>query len=308
MILRFDARTPALCLTALLLPLTALAQAPAQAPVPQEQPPSQNTTQRPPQIPPSGKKPTVPDYPDPRTFTVGIWGWAVIPGTGPDIIGGKAATGYETLNSLGKDHDTPGIDVSIPVTRTAELRFEGFLSKGDATQTSPAATTIFATAYDKGDFLNTQYQITALKLSYDDLLYPFKFPVSRFRVKSLWEVQFLSAQGTIDAPFKANTTDSSGDLISNSASGTRTIILPTFGGAAEYALTPHILLRADASGFGLPHRAEIWDAEAYVSYRRKKLEFRGGYKILHFKSSPQIDEYMEGTVQGGFVGVRYHFQ
>jgi hypothetical protein len=308
LILRFDARTPALCLTALLLPLNAMAQAPAQAPVPQEQPPSQNTTQRPPQIPPSGKKPTVPDYPDPRTITVGIWGWAVIPGNGPDIIGGKQATGFETLDSLGKDHNTPGVDVSIPVTRTAELRFEGFLSKGDATQDAPAATTIFATAYAKGDFLNTQYQITAMKLSYDDLLYPFKFPVSRFRVKSLWEAQFLAAQGTIDAPFKANTTDSSGNLISNSASGTRTIILPTFGAAAEYALTPHILVRADASGFGLPHRAEIWDAEAYVSYRRNKLEFRGGYKILHFKSSPQIDEYMEGTVQGGFVGVRYHFQ
>ena len=308
MILRFDACTPALCLTALLLPLTAMAQAPAQPPVPQEQPPSQNTTQRPPQIPPSGKKPAVPDYPDPRTFTVGVWGWAVIPGNGPDIIGGKAATGFETLDSLGKDHNTPGIDVSVPVTRTAEIRFEGFLSKGDATQTAPAATTIFATAYVKGDFLNTQYQITAMKLSYDDLLYPFKFPVSRFRVKSLWEAQFISAQGTVDAPFKANTTDSSGNLISNEGSGTRTIILPTFGAAAEYALTPHILLRADASGFGLPHRAEIWDAEAYVSYRRNKLEFRGGYKILHFKSSPQVEEYLEGTVQGGFVGVRYHFQ
>ncbi len=297
-----------MCLTALLFPLTALAQAPPQAPVPQEQPPSQNTTQRPPQVPPTGKKPTVPDYPDPRSFTLCVWGWVVIPGNGPDIIGGQAATGYETLNSLGKDHNTPGIDISVRVTRTAVISFEGFLSKGDGSQTAPADTTIFATTYSKGDFLNTQYQITALKLSYDDLLYPFKFPVARFRVKSLWEAQFVSSQGTIDAPFKANTTDSSGNLISNASSGTRTIILPTFGAAVEYALTPHVLLRADASGFGLPHRADIWDAEAYVSYRRKKLEFRGGYKILHFKSSPQIDEYMIGTVQGGFVGVRYHFQ
>jgi hypothetical protein len=307
LILRFDARVPALCLTALILPLAAMAQE-GSAPVPQQQLPGQSTTQRPPEVPTTSKKPKVPDYPDKRTITIGLWGWAVIPGTGPDIIGGKAATGFETLDSLGKDHNTPGVEVSVPVTRTAEIHFEGFLSKGDATQNASVPTTIFATSYNTGDFLSTQYQITSMKLTYDDLLYPFKFPVSKLRFKSLWEVQYLAAEGTIDAPFKANTTDSSGNLISNSANGTRTIILPTFGGAVEYAIKPQVLLRADASGFGLPHRAELWDAEAFVAYRRNKLEFRGGFKILHFKSSPQIDEYMEGTVQGGFVGVRYHWQ
>jgi hypothetical protein len=287
------------------IPVASVAQ---EAPAPQQQPPSQTTAQRPPQPPPASAKSKEPDYPDPRTFTVGVWGWLVIPGNGPDIIGGKAATGYSTLNDLGGNHNTPGIDVSLPVTRTAELRFEGFLSKGDGTQFAPAATTLFSTAFNKGDFLSTQYQITALKLTYDDLLYPFRFPVSRFRLKSLWEVQYVASQATIDAPLKGNMTDSSGNLISNEGSGTRTIILPTFGGAAEYALTPHVLLRADASGFGLPHRADIWDAQAFVSYRRGRLEFRGGYKILHFKSSPQVDQYMIGTIQGGFVGVRYHWK
>lgn len=307
-----------MCLTVLCLPLAALAQgtpaAPQQTapqvappPAPPLTPPSTPEQQHP-QLPPSGKNPKVPDYPDPRTFTIGVWGWGTIPGKGPDIIGGKQATGYETLGELGPDHVTPGIDASIPVTRTAEIRFEGFISKGDASQYASTNTTIFGTSYNTGDYLNTQYQITSLKLTYDDLLYPFKFPVAKLRFKSLWEVQYLAANGTIDAPYKANAEDSSGNLISNSAYGTRTIILPTFGLAAEYAIRPHILLRADASAFGLPHRAELWDAQAYIAYRRNKLEFRGGFKILHFKSSPQIDEYMQGTVQGGFFEAMYHWQ
>jgi len=304
LILRFfDVRIPALCLTALCLPLFAPGQEPAAPATQPPAPPAPAVTQP----AASGKTPAVPDYADKRTLTFGVWGWATIPGTGPDIIGGQAATGFETLDSLGKYHLTPGVEASLPVTRTAEIHFEGFLSKGDGTQNAPANTALFSTGFNTGDFLSTQFQITSLRLSYEDLLYPFKFPVAKFRVRSLWEVQYLAMQGTVDAPLRANTADSSGNLISNSGSGTRTIILPTFGLAAEYAISPHVLLRAAASGFGLPHRAEIYDGEATVSYRMNRIEIRGGYKFVHFKSSPRIDEYVMGTVQGGFVGVRYHW-
>jgi hypothetical protein len=267
---------------------------------------SQDTQQQaPPQLPP--KKPTVPDYPERRTLTIGIFGWGTIPGAGPDVVGGKAATTYSTLDHLGKDHLTPGVEVFFPITRTGELHLEGFLSKGDGTQTAPANTTLFgSTSYSKGDFLSTQYQITSAKLYLDDLLYPFKFPVQKFRLKSLWEVQWLSAQATIDAPLKA-TTDSSGNAVSNTISGTRSVILPTFGIAAEYAPSAHVLLRAAASGFGIPHHSDLWDAEATVSYRRHSWELRGGYKITHFKTSPQKDEFLVGDIQGGFIGLRYHW-
>ncbi|MDE3195705.1 MAG: hypothetical protein KGN84_05135, partial [Acidobacteriota bacterium] len=261
-----------------------------------------------PQVPlPPPKKSTVPDYPDPRTFYIGIWGWQPIPGNGPDIIGGALALGYSTLNHLGKDHLTPGLELAIPITRTGELHVEGFQSKGDGTQIAAVATGPFGTSLNAGDFVSTSYKVTSAKIYLDDLLFPYKFPVSKFRLKSLWEVQWVGVKGVIDAPL-APQFDSSNNPITTSAAGSRTIITPTFGLAAEYAIAPHVLLRAAGSGFGLPHRAELWDAEGTVSYRRKAWELRAGYKIMHFKTNPQKDEYIQGTIDGGFVGLRYHWQ
>jgi hypothetical protein len=285
----------------------------SQTPPPAGQAPAQSASQapaQPPTAPPasSGKHPAVPDYPDPRNLTVGLFYWLALPVNKLDVIGGQAATTYSTLDNLGKEHFAPGVEVSLPLTRTGVLRFEGFLAKGDGTQNAPAATAPFATSYNYGDFLSTQYQITALKLSYDDLLYPFKFPVSKFRMKSLWEVQYIAVQGTFDAPLKAITTDSSGDIISNSVSGTKNVILPSFGLAAEYAIRPHVLLRGEASGFGFPHHSYVWDAQGYVAYRRKSLEFRAGYKAIGLKTGPKTDEYFRDLISGGFIGLLYHWQ
>jgi hypothetical protein len=287
-----------------LLPVALCAQNPAGTPPPAGAPTSTQGQTPPPQPP---KKSTEPDYPDPRTLTVGISYWLTLPSPQPNLIGGLAATSYSTLDGLGKPKFVPGLEISYPITRTGELHFEGFEAKGDGTQTAPAATALFATGYNKGDFLSTQYQITSGKLYLDDLLHPFKFPVEKFRLKSLWEVQYLGIMSTIDAPLKTTST-SSGTLVSNTTSGSRNLILPTFGIAAEYAISPHVLLRADASGFGLPHRAELWDAEGTISYRRSKTwEIRAGFKVLHFKTSPQKDEYVTDTISGGFVGLRYHW-
>ncbi len=307
MILRsFDIPVPALCL-GILIPLLAAAQLPPAAPAPAPPNPSAPAAPAAPQPPTAAKKPTGPDYPDRRTLTIGVFDWAALPGTGPDLKGGLAATGYETLDSLGKYHlTTPGFEVSLPVTRTGVVHAEGFLSKGDGTQTATVTTTIFSTAYSPGDLLSTQYQITSAKIYYEDLLWPFKFPVAKFRLRSLWEAQWVAVNSTIDAPLKMVAADSSGNPISNTGNGTRTIILPTLGIAAEYALAPHVLLRAAGSGFGIPHRADLWDAEATASFRHGHWEVVGGFKALHFKSSPQIDEYVSGSIEGGFVGFRWH--
>ncbi len=284
---------PALCLIAF-TPFAAIAQ---QDPAPAPAPPPAAATQAP--------KQTAPDYPDPRTFTVGIYYWITIPGNGPDLREGKAGTAFGTLNSLGGDHRTPGVEISMPVTRTGVVHFEGFLSKGDGKQIAPADTTVFAAGFNKGDSLSTQYQITAGKLYLEDLLHPFKFPLARFRLKSLWEVQYISIKSTIDAPAKPPAT--TGGVVGLTGTGSRNIIFPTFGLAAEYDLAPHLTFRVAGSGFGLPHRAEILDAEATLSYRRNHLEIVGGAKALHFKTSPKKDEYVTETLDGGFVGLRWHF-
>ena len=266
-------------------------------------------TQQPDQTSAPAKKSTVPDYPDPRTLTVGIFGWATLPSPQPNLIGGVQAVSYSTLDGLGKQHPSSfGVEASYPITRTGELHFEGFEAKGDGSQDAPTNTTLFSTGYTKGTYLSTQYQIRGGKLYLEDLLHPFKFPVEKFRLKSLWEVQYVTITGTIDAPLAPATADSSGSLIATSGTGSRDLILPTFGLAAEYAVSPHVLLRGAATGFGIPHHSELWDAEGTISYRRKVWEFRAGYKVLHFKTSPQKDEYFTDTLSGGFVGVRYHWQ
>ncbi|HWE00534.1 MAG TPA: hypothetical protein VG345_15890 [Bryobacteraceae bacterium] len=273
----------------------------------QQQTPAERQAAQTPAAPPlQPKAARVPDYPDPRTLTIGVFYWLTIPGTGANLETGHQAFDLETLKHLGPDHKTPGIFISIPITRTAEIKFEGWETKGDGNQTATKTLDLFSTTINPGDYLATQYQIKAGKLYLDDLLWPYKFPVSRFRLKSLWEVQWISVSTTIDAPLVAAVESSSG-ISFETATGSRQVILPSFGLAAEYALTPHTLFRAAATGFGLPHRADIWDAEATLSYRRRKWEILAGFKAMHFKTTPQQTEFIADTLSGGFVGVNWHF-
>jgi hypothetical protein len=281
---------PALCLS--LLTGFAIAQDPANPPA---QTSSAATAQQ------DSKQPKVPDYPDPRSLSIELFYWLTIPGVGPDIQGGTQATGYSSLFGLGKHKYGPGLDVRLPITRTGELRFEGFLVKGTGDQKAPLDTTIFGTSFSKGDYLATQYQISSGKLYLDDLLYPFKFPVSKLRFKSLWAIRYLRAKSTVDAPLSTSTN-------TTTATGSRQIILPEFGLAAEYAVSPHVLLRVDGSGFGIPHKSFVWDGNAIISYRHGQWSVEGGYKALGFKTTPNKDEFINDIMQGGFVGIRYNWK
>ena len=288
--LRFDIRVLPFAIALLALP--AIAQVP-DSPSPVAPAPAQT----PQTAPAQAQKPAVPDYPDPRTITVGVFYWLTGPGTDPNLLTGRAATDLETLNDLGKPHKSPDVQIDVPITRTGQLRFEGFLTKGTGNQTSTTSTDLFGTQFNVGDKLSTQYQITGAKLYLEDLLFPHKFPVAKFRVRSLWEVQFVQIKSTIDAPLVT---------AGETGTGTQKLIFPTFGLAAEYALTPHILLRAAGSGFGLYHKADLWDGEATVSYRRGPIEIVGGGKAFHFKTSPNSTEYVTATLTGAFVGLRWH--
>ena len=251
-----------------------------------------------PQTPPQQQKASAPDYPDPRTLTLGIFYWATGPGTNPGVFGGRKATDFAALPDLGRPHRSPGAEISFPISRTGSLHAQYFQTKGDADQIAATSPVLFGTQFTKGDALATQFQIKSAKLYLDDLLFPHKFPVARFRLKSLWGVQFVKDYAVIDKPGLTPTT----------GAGTKQLILPSIGMAAEYAVTPHVLFRVDGSGFGLYHRSDLWDASATLSWRRGRMEILGGGKAFHFKTSPNTDEYMTATLTGGFVGVRYHWR
>ncbi len=244
----------------------------------------------------------MPDYPEPRTLTFGAYYWALDTGLTPNLHGGSQAPDYETLYDTGKPRPAaPGVEISVPITRTGTLNFEIFEARGDGSQTAPVALDLFGQLFSQGDPLASQYGLLASKLYLDDLLFPHKFPVAKFRLKSLWEFEWVHMKSIIDDPLLENT--SSEEL----AIGTRQIFLPVFGLAAEYQLTPHILARVDISGFGFPHKANVWDANATLSYRHGSWEVFGGGKVWHFKTSPNNTEYLVDTLAGIQAGLRWHW-
>jgi hypothetical protein len=277
---------------------------PAMGQEPQSQPPAAPPIQNPAAQTPA-PQPTGPDYPDPRTFTLGIFYWATGPGQQTSYYGGSQATDYETLTNWGRAKRTPGLEASFPISRTGELRAEYFRTQGDGNQIASKQLDIFGSGYAPGTLLSTQYKIQSVKFYLDDLLYPHKFPVAKFRLKALYEVEYVQVKGVIDAPALEAALMALSE--SASANSSKQIILPVFGIAAEYALSPHLLFRADASGFGLPHKSVLWDAEATIAYRRGAWELRGGGKAFHAKTSPNSTEYSSTTLAGAFVGLRYHW-
>ncbi len=284
--IRFDIRVFPLAVALTALPVMAQVTPETSAPNAAQAAPAQKTR--------------VPDYPEPRTFTIGLFYW-LSAGTQPSLYSGHKATDDETLQNLGKSKKTPGIELSIPITRTGEIKFEYSRTQGDGNQTAPAALNIVDTSIARGDYLATQYKMQRAKVSFEDLLFPHKFPVAKFRLKSLWGAQLVHIRNTVDAPL----VDATG--VKETASGSKEVMLPTLGMAAEYALTPHILLRADGSGFGLYHKADIWDANAIISFRKGPVEVLGGARALHFKTSPNTVEFETATFTGAFAGLRWHW-
>lgn len=252
--------------------------------------------------PPSAPAKNEPDYPEPRTLTVGAFYWFTGPGTDPGLFGGGQAFTYANVPDLGRPHRTPGFELFFPISRTGELHVEVLRTVGLGNPTTPVATSAFTTPFSAGDYLSTNYRISQGKVYLDDLLFPHKFPVAKFRLKALYEFSYTSIRGSVDAPIEDALGTGAG-----AGQGTRTIFYPELGVAPEYALTPHVLLRASAAGFAFPGKAVITDGEATIGYRHGFLEVRGGVKFLHFKTSPKTDNYFRGTLTGAFVDLRIHY-
>lgn len=303
-------RASALSPVVFLVISTAFGQvAPPVAGVPPVTPPSTQQPTAPPTAAPPAKN--VPDYPEPRTLTLGVFYWDTGPGINPSIYGGSQATQtdslgvttsqYSNFSDLGRAHRTPGFEIYFPITRTGELHIEAFKTVGNGDQIAPVNTTVFQQSVPQGAYVATQWNMERAKVYLDDLLWPEKFPVPKFRLKSLWEVQWMQIHSSVDTPIL----DATGN--GAPATGTRSIIYPELGVAAEYQLTRHVLLRASLAGFGFPHKADIADADATISYRRGLWEVRAGGQMMHYKTSTDNLEYLVGTMTGVFVGLRFHW-
>jgi hypothetical protein len=264
------------------------------------------TVQTPASAPPPASQ--EPDYPDRRSFLIGIRGLTLLQNDGPDLRGGKLAATIgvnESLAGIG----TPAryafeAEVGIPITRTGVLYADFDRFRGDRVQVLPADAFLNSIQFKAGDLMRSTFKFTTGRVYLDDLLFPHKFPVSRLRFKSIWGIRYISVQQTVVSPSQD---EASGILDGSYGVGDGHIFYPEFGLAMEYAVSRHSLLRVEGAGFAFPHHSTISEGSATYSYRHNHVEVLMGVKAMHFKTSPQKEQYMLGTFVAPFVGLRWFF-
>ena len=298
---------------------------PAQQPTPpppapaQQQPPPEAGTQpqlhgRIPEPPPP--PPKVPDVrrPGESGYYIGLSAW--MPTEQPIFDRGSASTfsGNSRLTMQGKPKYADNIEIGMAAGLHNSLRLSLNSMGASGDFTAPAALVAWSQAYAAGTYISTNYKFVNAKLSYEYLTWPYPVGSKKFRLKTLWQVQYTSVQSTFDSP--KNYYDSLGNLIIDPASGnpinlsgagTRFFVSPTFGLGGHYYSSRHVRFEVNGSGFAVPHHWTIWDTDATLNLRfLGHVELRVGAKAFHFKTSPSAAFFLRGTMASAFVGVRWY--
>lgn len=229
----------------------------------------------------------------------------------PGLKGGASAanagSGFQNLDYPGNSDYGLGAEAGIPTGHSNTLRVSYFRVLGNANSTVGAnGTTVYSEPYSAGDYLVQHYNLQMIKISWDYLSYTWRRKSGNIHFKTLYEFQYVNFGTSLYAPFVPITTDAAGNTDTNSSSGSQHVFLPTLGGELEQSLGGKFRWEIKGSGFGIPHHSVIWDAQADIAFRLNKFELIAGEKAYHFKSSPQGDQYVEDTLQGVFVGLRYY--
>ena len=289
-------------------------QAPAQQPpaTPPQQP-QQPPAETPPELqtqrvklPPPPPKVVDVRMPGEAGYYVGITGW--LPGGQIFTDKGHAAnfTDPSKLQLAGKVQASPAVEIGIAAGLHNSIRVSYFSTKRSGTTTAPTELVIFSQTYAAGDQLSTNGKLSDYKLSYEYLTWPYPVEARHFRLKTLYQVQYITVKTTFDAPIRSATPDSAGNFTSYSAIGSKGYITPALGlGFHEYA-SRNFRLEANVSGFMLPHRWQLLDTDATIAYRAGHLELRAGAKGFIFRTSPKSDYFYRGTVGGVMLGVRWY--
>lgn len=262
--------------------------------------------------------PPIPKVPDVRQpgetgYFIGVMGW--FPTQQPSFNKGRgAAFTEESKNTFqGKPKYAKGAEIGIAMGLHNALRLSYFDMRATGDFTAGNDIHIFDQTYEKNTLVTSDYRLQHGKLSFDYLTWPFPVASRRFRLKTLWAVQYTAIRAGYDAPKKPLVddngfplVDASGNPISYGAQGTRYILSPMFGLGAAYYSGRHFRVEANASGWTFPQRHSVWDADASANIRQGRLEFRFGVKGFHFKTTTNSDFYMKGTFYSGFAGIRWY--
>ena len=313
-------RTGLLCLALLCTSTFVRAQAPQDAAAEDQQPaapqapaPQQPPAETPPQpesvrlkLPPPPPKVVDVRMPGEAGYYVGITGWLPIGPSWVDKGHSAAFTDPSKLQLAGKSKGAFGAEIGVAAGLHNSVRVSFFQAKQSGTTTAPNELVIFTKTYNAGDQLSTDVKLSDYKVSYEYLTWPYPVEARHFRLKTLWQVQYITMKGNFDAPIRSATPDSAGNFTSYTATGSKGFITPALGlGVHEYA-TRNFRFEANVSGFMLPHRWQLVDSDATIAYRAGRLELRAGAKAFLFRTSPKTDYFFRGTVGGAFVGLRWY--
>jgi len=291
-----------------------------------QQPPKPEDRQAPPG---SASRPTIqqPPPPPPKLPDVrqqGETGWWIgvnvgFPKQQPSFDKGRGATFTEP--SMVEMQGTPKyagnveLGAAVGLHNTLRFSYNDIRATGNI-QSTPGTLHLWDQTYDPGTYLATTYRVQNAKASFDFLTWPYPVESRRFRLKTLWQVQYTSIRTVFDAPkaplFDPTTgaplVDASGNPISYAGIGTKWFIYPEFGLGAAYYAGRHFRWEANGAGFTWPHHSTVWDADTSANFKYGHLELRVGAKAFHFKTSTNADFYGKGTFASAFVGVRWYSQ
>lgn len=247
-----------------------------------------------------------------RFFSVeGTYSWV----QGQPTLAGGAGFGYATgsvLDYTGKNTASYSASMIIPMPARADLRFSYYHFLGSGAQTlnlgtlSLVGATYFDVPYAQGTYLAPSYSFQQGEASYEYLSLPWPVETHKFRLYTLFNMDYFKVSTVINAPYLSSV-DSNGNEVTTISSGSKNIIFPSFGLKIEYPLAKNVRLEASASGFGIPHHAGFWEADANAAVHiTRKIEFVLGARALYYKTSPQGNEYFYQTVLEPYGGLRYY--
>jgi hypothetical protein len=288
---------------------------PPQLPPAQQAAPDQPTSTAPIVVAP----PELPKYPDVRLpgeygFYLGLDSWS--PQEHPIFNAGhNSGNIYPSYVEMqGKAKYGKGAEFGLALGLHNSLTFSYIETRAAGDFTTPAILTVAGgQTYAAGTLVSTDHNIQDMKISFNYLTWPYPVESRKFRLKTLYQLQYVAAKAGFDAPLlplvDANGNillDANGNPISYASTETKWFILPTFGVSATEYITRNIRFEASADGFGIPHHSLLYEAESTLNFRLSRFELRGGAKFFHFKTSTDQDFYMKGTLASVFVGVRWY--
>jgi hypothetical protein len=232
-------------------------------------------------------------------LSITLYDW--LPSGGPSLHAGTQAIlpPPHDLKLPGKPSRAYGGTITIPMKGSSRLEFS-FLTLNDRGNAfAPTDLGLFGGTIAQGEPLAMSYSLRHLKLSYNFLTYPNPPQDAKFRVKTLWEVQFVQLYPSVTAALSAP---------DQPLTATQRIILPTVGLGMEYVPSKHFRMELRGSGMALLHRSALGDAEGSAVVRLGRIEIFAGGKVLYFKTSPKSDTYMRGALWGPYGGVRWVFK